>query len=224
MTQLRFHQELADISRRRAFAHQGKPFARIAGTRRAFRMIGLVLLCLSTAGCLEQLGVSLAKRTISYAALNHPNQGGICGDLYGQELVACQAALAYEHPEVAQANKEFAAYLDSESLEEGWPDLCAAAGRGHPAAQLIMARAYRSGWKPAERSDAKAYQWYIRAEAGGHPVANLELKQLVELMPPAMVEVQRQRAYTWEPDPEDCPPRAVAAGAPPAPEAESTAE
>ncbi|MDX1402621.1 MAG: hypothetical protein R3245_11920, partial [Kiloniellales bacterium] len=134
----------------------------------------MLLLALATSGCLVATGVALTKRTISYAALNHPDQAGVCGDLDGQELVACQAALAYEHPEVKAANEEFAAYLESDTLEEGWPDLCSAAGRGHPDAQLIMARAYRSGWKPAKRDDGKAYQWYIRAKAGGQPVAERE--------------------------------------------------
>ena len=106
--------------------------------------------------------------------------------------------------------EEFAAYLKSSSLSEGWPDLCAAAARGHPDAQLIMARAYRNAWKPAKRDDGKAYQWYLRASSNGHPVATSEFKRLKELMAPAMVEVQRQRAYRWEPAPDDCPARVVA--------------
>ncbi len=177
--------------------------------RLGFTSLGLFL-CIATSGCLTSIGVSLSKRAISYAALHDPSQAGVCGDLEGQRLVACQAELAYEHPEIKLAREEFAAYLESDSLSDGWPDLCSAAGRGHPDAQLIMARAYRNGWKPANRSDGKAYQWYLRASANGHPVATAELQRLKDLMAPAIVEVQRQKTYTWEPDPDDCPPRAIA--------------
>ena len=167
-----------------------------------------VSLLSALSACDPVTGAQMAGKLVEAVAVESVQDDERSKDCAQDGLLACEEEWAGEEEELApaitDARTAFAAYLRTDTLEEGWLFLCTAANMGHPAAQLMMARAYKDGWYPVDQDEVKSYTWYRLTIIGGNQFARQELKGLVEEMPQESRTWAEIQFSNWRADPSEC--------------------
>ena len=165
------------------------------------------MLLTALSACDPVTGAQMAGKLVEAVALETVKDDEKSKDCAQDGLLACEEEWAGEEelpPAITNARTAFAAYLETDSLEEGWLFLCTAANMGHPGAQLMMARAYKDGWSPVDQDEVKSYTWYRHTINGGNHFARQELKGLVAGMPDESRTWAEIQYANWKANPSEC--------------------